>query len=153
MDKNTKQDSNVKEESKVKELMSKVLNKEVIMYLIFGVLTTVVSLAVYYICINTFLNPENGVQLQVANIISWIAGVLFAYFTNRKYVFESNESNKIREFCKFTGSRIITLLLDMVTMFVGVTCLHGNDKIMKLISQVLVTVGNYIFSKIFVFKK
>lgn len=153
MDKNTKQDSNVKEESKIKELMSKVLNKEVIMYLIFGVLTTVVSLAVYYICINTFLNPENGVQLQVANIISWIAGVLFAYFTNRKYVFESNESNKIREFCKFTGSRIITLLLDMAIMFVGVTCLHGNDKIMKLISQVLVIVGNYIFSKIFVFKK
>ncbi len=142
-----------KNKSKINELMSKVLNKEVIMYLIFGVLTTVVSLAVYYICILTFLNPENAVELQIANIISWIAGVLFAYVTNRKYVFESKEDNKVKEFCKFTGSRIITLLLDMVIMFVGVTCMHGDDKIVKLISQVLVIVGNYIFSKIFVFKK
>ncbi len=139
--------------NKIIELFRKYCTKEVIMYLIFGVLTTVVSLAVYYICINTFLNADNAVQLQIANIISWIAGVLFAYFTNRKYVFESHENNKIKEFTKFTGSRIITLFLDMVIMFVGVTCMHANDKIMKLISQVLVIVGNYIFSKIFVFKK
>ncbi len=142
-----------KEKSKFSQLLKKVLNKEVIMYLIFGVLTTVVSLLVYYGCIYTFLNPENAVQLQIANIISWIAGVAFAYITNRKFVFESNESNQLKEISKFVTSRLATLFLDMIIMFIGVTCLHGNDKIVKLISQVLVIIGNYIFSKLFVFKK
>lgn len=142
-----------KEKSKISQLLKKVLNKEVIMYLIFGVLTTVVSLLVYYGCIYTFLNPENAVQLQIANIISWIAGVTFAYITNRKFVFESNESNQLKEISKFVTSRLATLFLDMIIMFIGVTCLHGNDKIVKLISQVLVIIGNYIFSKLFVFKK
>ena len=152
-----------KEKSKISQLLKKVLNKEVIMYLIFGVLTTVVSLLVYYGCIYTFLNPENAVQLQIANIISWIAGVAFAYITNRKFVFESkyhvtveayyNESNQLKEISKFVTSRLATLFLDMIIMFIGVTCLHGNDKIVKLISQVLVIIGNYIFSKLFVFKK
>lgn len=142
-----------KEKSKFSQLLKKVLNKEVIMYLIFGVLTTVVSLLVYYGCIYTFLNPENAVQLQIANIISWIAGVAFAYITNRKFVFKSNESNQLKEISKFVTSRLATLFLDMIIMFIGVTCLHGNDKIVKLISQVLVIIGNYIFSKLFVFKK
>ena len=142
-----------KEKSKISQLLKKVLNKEVIMYLIFGVLTTVVSLLVYYGCIYTFLNPENAVQLQIANIISWIAGVAFAYITNRKFVFESNESNQLKEISKFVTSRLATLFLDMIIMFIGVTCLHGNDKIVELISQVLVIIGNYIFSKLFVFKK
>lgn len=142
-----------KEKSKISQLLKKVLNKEVIMYLIFGVLTTVVSLLVYYGCIYTFLNPENAVQLQIANIISWIAGVAFAYITNRKFVFESNEANQLKEISKFVTSRLATLFLDMIIMFIGVTCLHGNDKIVKLISQVLVIIGNYIFSKLFVFKK
>lgn len=142
-----------KEKSKISQLLKKILNKEVIMYLIFGVLTTVVSLLVYYGCIYTFLNPENAVQLQIANIISWIAGVAFAYITNRKFVFESNESNQLKEISKFVTSRLATLFLDMIIMFIGVTCLHGNDKIVKLISQVLVIIGNYIFSKLFVFKK
>ena len=70
--------------------------KEVISYLIFGVLTTVVSLAVYYLSVFTFLNPNNAFELQIANIISWIVGVCFAYFTNRKYVFESKEKNKLK---------------------------------------------------------
>lgn len=142
-----------KEKSKISQLLKKVLNKEVIMYLIFGVLTTVVSLLVYYGCIYTFLNPENAVQLQIANIISWIAGVAFAYITNRKFVFESNEANQLKEISKFVTSRLATLFLDMIIMFIGVTCLHGNDKMVKLISQVLVIIGNYIFSKLFVFKK
>ena len=80
--------------------MEKILNlykkyKEIINYLIVGVLTTVVSLAVYYISVFTFLNPDNSIQLQIANILSWIAGVAFAYFTNRKYVFESKNKNKL----------------------------------------------------------
>ena len=127
--------------------------KEIINYLIFGVLTTVISLIVYYGLTYTVINPENPLMLQVANVISWIAGVLFAYFTNRKYVFESKNENKLKEFVSFVGARVTTLLLDMAIMGIGVTVLHGNDKIMKLISQVLVIVGNYLLSKIFVFRK
>lgn len=136
---------------KIKELYLKY--KEVINYLIFGVLTTVVSLAVYYISVFTFLNPEDAIQLQVANILSWIAGVAFAYFTNRKYVFESKENNKLKEAGKFVLARVVTLIMDMIIMWLGVTVLHLNDKIIKLISQVVIIVSNYIFSKVFVFKK
>lgn len=136
---------------KIKEVYLKY--KEVISYLIFGVLTTVVSLAVYYISVFTFLNPDNSIQLQIANILSWIAGVAFAYFTNRKYVFESKNENKLQEATKFVSSRITTLLLDMFIMWLGVTILHFNDKLIKLVSQVLVIVGNYVLSKLFVFKK
>lgn len=139
-------------------MITKILNlykkyKEIINYLIVGVLTTVVSLIIYYISVFTFLNPKNPVELQIANILSWLAGVTFAYFTNRKYVFESKNKNKIQEATKFVSSRITTLVLDMLVMWLGVTVLHFNDKIIKLISQVLVIVGNYILSKLFVFKK
>lgn len=111
------------------------------------------ALGVYYGSVLTFLNPNNGIELQIANILSWIAGVIFAYFTNRKYVFESKNPNKLQEAAKFTASRLVTLFLDMATMFIGVTLLKFNDKIIKLIAQVLVIIGNYIFSKLFVFKK
>lgn len=136
---------------KIKELYMKY--KEIINYLIFGVLTTVVSLLVYYISVYTFLNPENAVQLQIANILSWIAGVAFAYFTNRKFVFESKEKNKLKEAGKFVSARLVTLIMDMIIMYLGVTILLLNDKIIKLISQIVIIVSNYVFSKLFVFKK
>lgn len=136
---------------KIKELYKKY--KEIVNYLIFGVLTTIVSLAVYYMSVLTLLNPENAFQLQIANIISWIAGVAFAYFTNRRFVFESNEKNKLKEASKFIMARVVTLIIDMIIMYLGVTTLHFNDKIIKLISQVVIIVSNYVFSKLFVFKK
>lgn len=127
--------------------------REIISYLIVGGLTTVVSLAVYYACVLTFLDPNKPVQLQIANIISWIAAVTFAYFTNRKYVFESHDPDMLREGAAFFASRIGTLLMDMGTMFLLVTVFGMNDKIAKLIVQVIVTVGNYLFSKLLVFRK
>ncbi|MBQ2938168.1 MAG: GtrA family protein [Clostridia bacterium] len=136
---------------KLKELYKRY--KEIINYLIFGVLTTVISLLIYYISVFTFLNPENSIQLQIANILSWIAGVTFAYFSNRKFVFESEEKNKIKEAGRFVLSRVITLIMDMIIMWLGVTLLCLNDKVIKLISQVVIIVSNYIFSKIFVFSK
>lgn len=135
----------------IKELYLKY--KEIINYLIFGVLTTVVSLATYYICVYTFLNPDNSLQLQVANIVSWIAGVTFAYITNRKFVFESEEQEKLKEAGKFVTSRIATLLTDMLIMFIGVTILKLNDKIIKLISQIIVIIANYLLNKMLVFRK
>ena len=127
--------------------------KELINYLIVGGLTTVVSLGVYYGCVLTFLNPEVPVQLQAANVLSWIAAVTFAYFTNRKYVFESKNEKRLQEAAAFYGSRVMTLLLDMFCMFLMVTLMGWNDKVAKLIVQVLVTVANYILSKFLVFRK
>lgn len=127
--------------------------REMIMYLIFGVLTTIVSLIVYYLLVYTLLNPDNALQLQIANIISWVAGVTFAYVTNRSVVFQSKNENKLKEATSFVLARVVTLVMDMLIMFIGVTLLHGNDKILKLISQVVVIVSNYVFSKLFVFKK
>ena len=127
-------------------------NEEIINYLIVGGLTTLISLIAYYVCVYTFLNPEVPLELQIANIISWIVGVSFAYVTNRIFVFKSKEKNKIKECTYFVGSRVLTLLLDMGIMFLFVTALHFNDKIFKIISQILVIVGNYIISKFFVFR-
>ena len=136
---------------KIKELYKQY--KEIVNYLIFGVLTTIISLIIYYVAVFTFLNPENAVQLQIANILSWIAGVTFAYVTNRKYVFESKENDKIKEAGKFVLARITTLVMDMLIMWFGVIILSSNDKIVKLISQIVIIISNYVFSKIFVFKK
>ena len=127
--------------------------KEIVNYLIVGILTTMVSLGVYYICVLIFLNPENAIQLQVANIISWVAAVTFAYFTNRKFVFESKTPDMLKEASAFVGARVATLLMDMLCMFIMVTCMGLSDKIAKLVVQLIVTVANYIFSKIFVFRK
>ena len=127
--------------------------QEIINYLIVGGLTTVVSLSVYYGLVLTVLDPEQSVELQIANILSWIGAVTFAYFTNRKYVFRSENRNMLKEAGLFYSSRISTLLMDMVIMFFMVTLFHINDKIAKLVVQVVVTIANYIFSKLFVFKK
>lgn len=135
----------------MRELFNKY--REIIMYLIFGVLTTVVSLVTYYLLVYTILNPNNAIQLQLANIISWIASVSFAYLTNRSIVFQSKNKNKMKEAGDFLLTRLATLVMDMLIMFVGVTLLKGNDKLLKLISQVVVIVSNYVFSKLFVFKK
>lgn len=140
---------------KIKELYIKY--KEIINYLIFGILTTLVNLITKYILLFTILNPTNGFQLQIAIIISWIAGVLFAYFTNRKFVFESKNENKLKEFISFVVARIATLLLEMFIMWFFVTLLKLNSDlyvvIFTLVAQVAVVIGNYIFSKLFVFRK
>lgn len=126
--------------------------KEMIWYVIVGGLTTVVSLVSYYLCVHFFLNPMNLLELQIANVISWICAVLFAYVANRKYVFESHETRKIYEFLKFTGARISTLIIDMLSMAMLVSILNINDKVAKIIVQFIVLILNYIFSKFFVFK-
>ena len=143
-------------------MIKKILNlykkyKEIINYLIFGVLTTIVSLCVKYVLLFTIFEASNAIELQISVIISWIAAVLFAYFTNRTFVFESKNKNKLKEFVSFIIARISTLLLEMLIMCFFVTLLKLNSNlyviIFTLISQAAVIIGNYIFSKLFVFKK
>lgn len=131
--------------------------KEIINYLIFGVLTTIVNLAVKYILLFTIFDASNSLELQASIVISWIAAVLFAYFTNRNYVFESTNKNKLKEFISFIIARLSTLLLEMVIMWFFVTLLKLNSDlyviIFTMLAQIAVIIGNYIFSKLFVFKK
>ena len=134
---------------KIKELYMKY--KEVVNYLVVGVLTTVVSIGSYMIMTHTFLNPDDGFQLQVANVLSWILAVAFAYVTNRKFVFESKDPNMFAEIVKFTSSRVATLLMEMAVMFLLVTVLHFNSDISKVVAQVMVIVANYVLSKFLVF--
>lgn len=126
---------------------------EIVRYLIVGVLTTIVSLGAYYGCVFTFLNPKSALQLQLANVLSWIVAVTFAYVMSRIYVFQSKRKNVLQEIVSFYSSRLLTLFMDMAIMFVMVTLLGINDKIAKLVVQVVVTVANYVFSKIFVFRR
>ena len=137
--------------NKIKELFVKY--QEIINYLIFGVLTTIVSLATYYILTVTILDPKVALELQIANVISWIAAVNFAYFSNRKWVFKNKNKASLSEAGKFYLSRVSTLLVDMGLMFIFVTKMGVNDKIMKIIVQVVITVLNYVFSKFIVFKE
>lgn len=123
-------------------------NKEIVMYLIFGVLTTVVNIVVYYLC-----NDVMHMHYLIANAIAWLVSVLFAYVTNRKYVFESCDASWIAECLKFMTSRVSTGVIDMIVMFVLVNLFAFSSMISKVLSNVLVIVLNYLFSKLFVFKK
>ncbi len=128
-------------------------HKEVVNYLIAGVLTTLVNLVVYYGLVFTVLDPDDPVQLQAAIIIAWIAAVTFAYIVNRRFVFESKNKNVVREAASFFLARIGTLVMEMGFMYLSVSVLHMNDRIAKLIVQFLIIVANYVLSKLYVFRK
>lgn len=120
--------------------------KEVIDYLIVGVLTTIVSITSYYLF---RLVIEN---YMVCTVLSWIAAVAFAYITNRKFVFHSREKNILKEISKFVSSRVLTLLIEIVIMALFVDLLHIDDRISKFFVQFVIVILNYVFSKILVFK-
>jgi len=134
---------------KIKELYKK--HEEIINYLIVGVLTTIVSWTAKFICAATILDADIPWQNMVLSIINWTAGVIFAYFTNRKFVFKSTETNRIKEAAKFVASRISTLVLDIVAMLVMVNYMGVDFTIATVIAAVLVVITNYVFSKLFVF--
>ena len=129
--------------------------KEIINYIIVGGLTTLVSIASFYIVRFFVLTQNNQLHIQIATIISWILAVLFAFFANKKYVFESKKKgkDKLIEMIKFFLSRLTTLLIEMISMWVLTSPLSINDKISKIIVQFIILVLNYLFSKLFVFKK
>lgn len=127
--------------------------RELIAYVIVGGLTTVVSMALYYGSTWAFLDGSDALQVQIANVISWIGAVAFAYVTNRVFVFQSHSTAVFREIVSFVSSRVLTLLLDMGCMWLMVTAIGVDHRMAKLVSMVLVTVGNYVISKLLVFKK
>ena len=122
--------------------------KEVLLYLLFGALTTAVSLGTFYLF--TAVIPLDAL---VANILSWIFAVLFAFFTNRTWVFESADQPFFRQMCSFFLGRVSTLLMEEVILLVFVTWLQLNAMVIKVAAQILVLVMNYVISKLFIFKK
>ena len=142
---------------KIYELTLKYYKKydEIINYLIFGVLTTLVTIITYAIFTNTFLSSKSALDIQIANVLSWIIAVTFAYLTNRKFVFKSKAqgSKRIKEIINFFLARISSLLVEMLFMYVTVTVLSYNDFICKIIAQAIVIIFNYVCSKLIIFKK
>ncbi|MBQ8802872.1 MAG: YfhO family protein [Tyzzerella sp.] len=134
--------------TKVQKFMRK--NREIVMYLIFGILTTVVSLFSYFLCTTLILDADNAIQLQVANVISWMISVTFAYVTNKIFVFQSQNSVG-KEIGKFYASRLGTLLIDMALMYLLVTLAGISDIPVKIVVQAIVIVSNYVLGKFLVF--
>ncbi|MFZ2539257.1 MAG: GtrA family protein [Oscillospiraceae bacterium] len=134
---------------KIKRLYLK--HKELILYVFFGGLTTLCNLICYYIFAHIFSIDE-----ITSTIISFIVSVLFAFFTNRRYVFMSNAKGVkqvTNELARFFGARLFSGGLDVLMMYLFVTLLLFNDMLIKILSNIVVIILNYIFSKLFVFRK
>ncbi|MFD0680592.1 MULTISPECIES: GtrA family protein [unclassified Paenibacillus] len=125
--------------------------KQIIAYLVFGVFTVVVNFAFYL-----FFAKILTVDYIISNGIAWIAAVMFAFVTNKLFVFKS-EAKDIKSICMeftvFVGCRIVSGIMDMLIMYVFIDALKYNDVIIKVLSCVLVIIANYILSKVVVFRK
>ena len=134
---------------KVRQLVEKYW--DILSYLFFGVLTTVVNYVVYLPCYNTL-----GLSAVVSNGIAWAVAVAFAYLTNKPFVFKSNDwsaKTVIPELSKFVGCRVGSGLAESLILLVAVDLLGWNGNLWKLLTNVLVVILNYIGSKLLVFKK
>ncbi len=134
--------------------------REIILYLVFGGLTTLVNFVVYFLC-------TSGLSLSwsVSNVAAWVLAVLFAYVTNRIWVFQSKTkgaSALLREFLSFVLCRLLSLGFDMAIMFLCIDLLHWDtfkaaglpmgEFGAKLLAQIVVIIANYIFSKLIIFR-
>lgn len=120
-------------------------------YLFFGVLTTAVNYLVYLPCYNLL-----GLSAAVSNVIAWAVAVIFAYLTNKPFVFRSHDwsaSTVIPEFAKFVGCRVLSGGGETLILLLTVDILGLNGNLWKLIVSVLVVIGNYFGSKLLVFRK
>ena len=141
-------------------LIKKLANKETFLYLFFGVLATILNILLFYLFVNIWKLPTGA-----GNILDTIICILFQYFTNRIWVFESKNKGKsiIKEFIQFILARGVTAIIDQIFVVVGVDFFvvkyisysqQGMFSLgIKIISNIVVIVLNYIFSKLFVFKK
>lgn len=124
--------------------------KSLIMYAVFGGLTTLVNMAAYYLCFNVI-----GKSNVTSVVFAWIVAVCFAFITNKLWVFDSKSFSITvlkHEIPTFFGARIATGLLDVGIMYLAVDALHWNSTVWKLISNILVIIINYIASKLLIFK-
>ena len=125
--------------------------KDIISYLFFGVCTTVVNIVAYWACAHIA-----HLSTVVSTSIAWVVAVAFAYITNRLWVFHSKAKGKkaiLREICAFTACRLLTGFLDVAIMYIFVDRLHCPDLVIKIISNIIVIIANYIASKLVIFSE
>ncbi len=123
------------------------LKKEIVSYIFFGILTTAINFVSYFIfkdCV--------GINYLISNIIAWFLSVLFAYITNRIWVFESKDYNILKEILLFYGGRIFSGAIDTALMYIFIDILTTGDFFAKIVVQIIVIILNYVFSKFIVFK-
>lgn len=125
--------------------------KEILLYLLFGGLTTLVNIVVYLLC-------DDGFHwgTVASTIIAWFLSVVFAFVTNKLFVFESRSAalkTVFFEAVSFFGCRLFSGVLDLGIMWLTVDLLHWNNLLMKVLSNILVIILNYIFSKLLIFRK
>lgn len=167
-----------KQDSFIGKVIDKVLTKEIVLYVVCGLLTTVVNLFAFWLCNRLFasigwhgalgklfensrwervvlLFSERGTEYLDSTLIAWVVGVLFAFFTNKTLVFESKSwapGIVAREFARFVGARIFTLGVELVGMFLMVSVAAMNGYAAKVIVGIIVVVINYVFSKLLIFR-
>ena len=170
--------SNVNENEKAPDIFDRIMhikpfslferfyikNKSVLLYLFFGGLTTLVSILTFWLA-ELFIRSDFNVSIfgsmysakvVLSNAISWICAVLFAFFTNRIWVFNSptdSWTGFFKQMAAFFGGRFVTFLLETVILVVFVSILNFNEMLMKIIAQLVVLVSNYVISKLIVFRK
>lgn len=124
--------------------------KSQILYIFFGAITTFINIISYYVSFNVL-----GISNVVSTIIAWVFAVIFAFITNKIWVFDSKSWEPeiaIKELISFISVRLLTGLFDLAIMYIGVDVLKFNGMIMKILSNVFVLIANYIGSKLFIFK-
>ncbi len=134
---------------KVKDLLRKY--RDVVVYLVFGLLTTAVNYVIYLPCYNLL-----GLSSSVSNVIAWVAAVAFAYVTNKPFVFRSHDwsaKTVLSELTRFIGTRLGSGGLETFILFIAVDVIGMNGNLWKLITSVLVVIINYVGSKLLVFRK
>lgn len=166
-----------KKESFIGKLIDKFFTREIVTYIIFGVLTTAVNLVTFYITKQIFISIGwdgvfnamlgsagwekalallgSGTDYLDATVIAWTVAVIFAFVTNKLIVFESKSWKPAvagKEFVGFIGARLFSLLVELLFMFIMVTLLHWNEFVAKVIVQIIVVILNYVFSKLIIFK-
>ena len=123
------------------------IDRELILYVVFGAFTFFVNIISYFI-----FESVLGINYLISNVMAWFLSVLFAYITNRKWVFESKSPNILKECGLFFGGRIFSGVVDTALMFLFIDVLVISGVISKIVVQVIVIILNYVFSKLIVFK-
>lgn len=126
--------------------------KELIRYFIAGVIATVINLSLYFIFTIFIFSPDKAIQLQLANSIAWFLTTVVAYILNKGFVFKSEEKHNVKMILSFFSSRLFTLGIENIMLFVFVTTLGFSNKIIKIIANIVVVLLNYLISKFITFK-
>lgn len=125
-------------------------HREGMRYLVFGVLSTVVNILIFTVC-----KKAIGIGTVISNIIAWIFAVIFAYITNKLWVFDSKTSGTkdfLREIISFFGARVFTLFVETIFLKIVIDRLGFNETIMKIVSNIIVIIINFLLSKLIIFK-